>query len=84
VIRSLAFSAATAVILLLAAMPQSVAQEGALPVDRNSQEVRDAQKRCTEELKLQLFKEKVRKTIFGAEEEAFQRCKQITGWQSPQ
>ena len=83
-IRSLAVSLATAVILLQAASPWAAAQESALPVDRNSQEVHDAQRRCTEELKLQLFKEKVRKTIFGAEEEAFQRCKKITGWQSPQ
>ena len=83
-IRSLALSISTVVLLLLAAMAWAAAQEGVLPMDRNSQEVRDAQRRCTEELKLQLFKEKVRKTIFGAEEEAFQRCKKITGWQSPQ
>jgi antitoxin component of RelBE/YafQ-DinJ toxin-antitoxin module len=81
VIRSL-LSAAT--IALVAFSLTAVAQESALPVDRNSQEVRDAQKQCTEELKHQLLKEKVRKTIFGAEEEAFQRCKKITGWQSPQ
>lgn len=60
------------------------AQESALPIDTNSRDVRDAQKRCTEELKEKLFKEKVKKTIFGAEEEAFQRCKDITGWRSPQ
>ena len=60
------------------------AQDNALPVDRNSQEVRDAQKQCTAELKVKLFNDKVKKTIFGAEEEAFQRCKKITGWQSPQ
>jgi hypothetical protein len=62
----------------------AAAQAPALPVDRNSQEVRDAQRKCTDELKVQLLKEKVRKTAWGAEEEAFQRCKQITGWQSPQ
>ena len=60
------------------------AQEADLPVDPNSQEVRDAQKQCTDDLKVKLLKEGVRKTIFGAEQEAFQRCKQITGWQSPQ
>jgi hypothetical protein len=59
------------------------AQESALPVDPNSQEVRDAQKQCTAEMKVKLLKEGVRKTAFGAEEEAFQRCKKITGWQSP-
>jgi hypothetical protein len=59
------------------------AQEPALPVDPNSQEVRDAQKQCTADLKIKLLKEGVRKTDFGAEEEAFQRCKKITGWQSP-
>ena len=62
----------------------AAAQDSALPVDRNSQEVRDAQRRCTDELKVQLLKENVRKTSWGAEEEAFQRCKKITGWQSPQ
>jgi hypothetical protein len=59
------------------------AQEPALPVDPNSQEVRDAQKQCTADLKIKLLKEGVRKTDFGAEEEAFQRCKKTTGWQSP-
>jgi hypothetical protein len=62
----------------------AAAQDSALPVDRNSQEVRDAQRRCTDELKAQLLKQKVRKTSWGAEEEAFLRCKKITGWQSPQ
>ncbi|HVG81577.1 MAG TPA: hypothetical protein VNB28_04775 [Methylomirabilota bacterium] len=80
-IRSLVSAATIAVVAI--SFP-AAAQESVLPVDRNSQEVRDAQKQCTEELKQQLFKEKVRKTIFGAEEEAFQRCKKITGWQSPQ
>ena len=80
-IRSLVSAATIAVVAF--SFP-AAAQESVLPVDRNSQEVRDAQKQCTEELKQQLFKEKVRKTIFGAEEEAFQRCKKITGWQSPQ
>jgi hypothetical protein len=81
VIRSLVL---VATIALVAASFPAAAQESALPVDRNSQEVRDAQKQCTAELKQKLFKEKVKKTIFGAEEEAFQRCKKITGWQSPQ
>ena len=80
-IRSLVSAATIAVVAI--SFP-AAAQESVLPVDRNSQEVRDAQKQCTEELKQQLFKEKVRKTIFGAEEEAFQRCKKITGWQSAQ
>jgi hypothetical protein len=34
-------------------------------------------------MKVKLLKEGVRKTAFGAEEEAFERCKKITGWQSP-
>lgn len=80
-IRSLAIAATIA---LVAASIPATAQDSALPIDRNSQEIRDAQKQCTAELKEKLFKEKVKKTIFGAEEEAFQRCKQITGWQSPQ
>lgn len=80
-IRSLAIAATIA---LVAASIPAAAQDPVLPVDRNSQEVRDAQKQCTAELKEKLFKDKVKKTIFGAEEEAFQRCKQITGWQSPQ
>lgn len=69
--------------ILALALP-GAAQETALPLDRNSQEIRDAQKQCTAELKVKLFNDKVKKTIFGAEEEAFQRCKKITGWQSPQ
>jgi spermidine/putrescine-binding protein len=81
VIRSLAIAATIA---LVAASIPAAAQDSALPIDRNSQEIRDAQKQCTAELKEKLFKDKVKKTIFGAEEEAFQRCKQITGWQSPQ
>jgi hypothetical protein len=81
VIRSLAIAATIA---LVAASIPGAAQDSALPIDRNSQEIRDAQKQCTAELKEKLFKDKVKKTIFGAEEEAFQRCKQITGWQSPQ
>jgi hypothetical protein len=81
VIRSLSF---LATIALVAASIPAAAQDPALPVDRNSQEVRDAQKQCTADLKEKLFKDKVKKTIFGAEEEAFQRCKKITGWQSPQ
>lgn len=80
-IRSLAIAATIA---LVAASIPAAAQDSALPIDRNSQEIRDAQKQCTAELKEKLFKDKVKKTIFGAEEEAFQRCKQITGWQSPQ
>ncbi len=79
--RKLAF--ALAAIGSIAASAPSNAQESALPVDRNSQEVRDAQKRCTADLKLKLFRDKMKKTVFGAEEEAFQRCKEITGWQSP-
>jgi hypothetical protein len=79
--RSLAF---LATIAFVAASLPVAAQDSALPVDPNSQEVRDAQKQCTAELKEKLFKDKVKKTIFGAEEEAFQRCKKITGWQSPQ
>ena len=62
----------------------AAAQDSALPTDRNSQQVRDAQRQCTQELKEKLFKDGVKKTVFGAEEEAFQRCKKITGWQSPQ
>jgi spermidine/putrescine-binding protein len=81
VIRSLAIAATIA---LVAASIPAAAQDSALPIDRNSQEIRDAQKQCTAELKEKLFKDKVKKTIFGAEEEAFQRCKKITGWQSPQ
>ena len=81
-IRRLLFSPVLAALLAVSGPVQ--AQDQVLPVDRNSQEVRDAQKRCTEELKQKLLDEKVRKTVFGAEEEAFQRCKQITGWQSPQ
>jgi hypothetical protein len=61
----------------------AAAQDSALPADTNSQQVRDAQRQCTEELKEKLFKDGVKKTVFGAEEEAFQRCKKITGWQSP-
>ncbi len=80
--RSFALVLAT-VVLLVVSMPVG-AQDAALPIDPNSPEVRDAQKRCTAELKEKLFKEKVKKTIFGAEEEAFQRCKEITGWRSPQ
>jgi hypothetical protein len=79
--RSLAL---LATIAFVAASLPVAAQDSALPVDPNSQEVRDAQKQCTAELKEKLFKDKVKKTIFGAEEEAFQRCKKITGWQSPQ
>jgi hypothetical protein len=75
--------------LLLLAMfvqfvPAALAQETALPVDRNSPEVRRAQRECVEKMKAQLLKEKVRATAWGAEEEAFTRCKEITGWQSPQ
>ena len=81
-IRRLLLAPALAVIL--AASVPVRAQDQALPIDRNSQEVRDAQKQCTDELKQKLFEEKVKKTVFGAEEEAFQRCKKITGWQSPQ
>ncbi len=81
-IRRLLVSALAPAVIALSAKVQ--AQDQVLPVDRNSQEVREAQKRCTDELKQKLFEEKLRKTIFGAEEEAFQRCKQITGWQSPQ
>jgi flagellar biosynthesis protein FliP len=81
VIRSLA---SIATIALVASTFAAAAQDSALPVDQNSQDVRDAQKQCTAELKEKLFKDKVKKTIFGAEEEAFQRCKKITGWQSPQ
>jgi len=80
--RGLLVIVATAVSVVLA-FPLR-AQESDLPVDPNSQEVRDAQKQCTDDLKVKLLKEGVRKTIFGAEQEAFQRCKQITGWQSPQ
>ena len=71
-------------VCLFAGAAPAGAQSSPMPLDRNSQEVRDAQKQCTEELKVKLFNEKARKTIFGAEEEAFQRCKKITGWQSPQ
>ena len=67
----------------IVAFLSSNAQESTLPIDRNSQEVRDAQKRCTAELKVKLLDEKAAKTAFGAEEMAFQRCKEITGWQSP-
>ena len=69
---------------MIAFSAPAFAKDSALPVDRNSQEVRDAQKQCTDELKAKLLADKVKKTIFGAEEEAFQRCKKITGWQSPQ
>lgn len=82
VLRILAFIGAT--IAFAAASQSAAAQDPALPLDRNSEEVREAQRRCTDELKVQLLKEKVRKTSWGAEEEAFQRCKKITGWQSPQ
>jgi hypothetical protein len=81
VLRIFALIGAT---IAFAAIEPAAAQDPALPVDRNSQEVREAQRLCTEELKSQLLKEKVRKTSWGAEEEAFQRCKKITGWQSPQ
>ena len=81
-IRRLLFSPVLAALLAVSGPVQ--AQDQVLPVDRNSQEVRDAQKQCTEELKQKLLDEKVKKTVWGAEEEAFQRCKQITGWQSPQ
>ena len=81
-IRRILVSALAPAVLALSAQVQ--AQDQVLPVDRNSQEVREAQKQCTDELKRKLFEEKVRKTIFGAEEEAFERCKEITGWQSPQ
>jgi hypothetical protein len=82
VIRRLLFSPVLAALLAVSGPVQ--AQDQVLPVDRNSQEVRDAQKQCTEELKQKLLDEKVKKTAWGAEEEAFQRCKTITGWQSPQ
>jgi hypothetical protein len=81
VLRTFAFVGA---MLAFAAAGPAAAQDSALPVDRNSQEVRDAQKQCTAEMKVQLLKDKVKKTAWGAEEEAFQRCKKITGWQSPQ
>lgn len=69
-------------ILLLLAYP-AYAQDSALPVDRNSPEVRQAQRDCVAKLKIQLLQEKVRPTAWGAEQEAFARCKEITGWQSP-
>ena len=81
-IRRLALGLVPIAFIFAAALP-GAAQTG-LPTDRNSQEVRDAQKQCTAELKVKLFNDKVKKTVFGAEEEAFQRCKKITGWQSPQ
>lgn len=75
---------AIVITVLATAMGPATAEEPILPVDRNSPEVRDAQKQCTADLKVKLFEDKVKKTIFGAEEEAFQRCKKITGWESPQ
>jgi hypothetical protein len=60
------------------------AQDAPLPVDPNSLQVRQAQKECVEKMKPELLKQGVRPTSWGAEEEAFQRCKAITGWQSPQ
>ncbi len=74
---------AIAIVTLATAAIPAGAQESALPIDRNSPEIRDAQKQCTADLKIKLFKDKVTKTIFGAEDEAFQRCKKITGWESP-
>jgi len=75
---------AIAITALVTAAVPAAAQDSAPPTDRNSPEIRDAQKQCTADLKVKLFKDKVKKTIFGAEEEAFQRCKKITGWESPQ
>jgi hypothetical protein len=83
VIRRLVSGLVPIAFMLALALP-GAAQETALPLDRNSQEIRDAQKQCTAELKVKLFNDKVKKTIFGAEEEAFQRCKKITGWKMPQ
>ena len=70
---------AIAITALVASAIPAAAQETALPTDRNSQEIQDAQNRCTTELKVKLLRDKVKKTVFGAEEEAFQRCKKITG-----
>jgi len=71
--------------LITLACPVARAQDDPLlPVDRNSPEVRKAQKECVEKMKPELLKQGVRPTAWGAEEEAFKRCKEITGWQSPQ
>ena len=72
-----------ACLLVFISSASASAQDAALPVDRNSPEVRQAQRDCVEKLKAQLLQEKVRPTAWGAEQEAFERCKEITGWQSP-
>ena len=73
----------SACLLILCSSAAVVAQEGALPVDTNSPEVRQAQRDCVAKLKVELLQQNVRRTAWGAEQEAFERCKEITGWQSP-
>ena len=72
-----------ACLLIFISSASASAQDAALPVDPNTPEVRQAQRECVEKLKAQLLQEKVRPTAWGAEQEAFERCKEITGWQSP-
>ena len=71
-----------AILFILLILPAS-AQTSGLAVDSNSKDVKDAQTRCTNELAPKLLAEGVRPTKWGAREEAFIRCKEITGWQSP-
>lgn len=77
--RDLCIAATLAILLACPA----AAQTSGLAVDTNSKDVKDAQTRCTNDMAPKLLAEGVRKTKWGAREEAFIRCKEITGWQSP-
>jgi hypothetical protein len=77
--RDLSLAAALAFLLVFPV----VAQTSGLAIDTNSKEVKEAQTRCTQDMAPKLLADGVRKTKWGAREEAFIRCKEITGWQSP-